>query len=138
LKGKQLLVFGVTHFPLPSHANAAVDESPSELQAAPPQFLPLSQAAHAPDLHNPVVPHVSWLVEAQTPCGSGVPSATAVHNPAEAVRLQLMQASVQALLQHTPWAQAFDWQSSPALHTAPIGFLPQEAFWHVLPCWVLH
>jgi len=40
---------------------------------------------------------------------------------------------VQALLQHTPWAQKPDAHSVPALHSAPGGFRPQEVLTQKLP-----
>jgi hypothetical protein len=80
-----------------------------------------------------VVPHVFAWAATQMPCGSGALSATAVHVPAAAVRLQAMQASVQALSQHTPWAQKPDRQSVPTLQFAPRGLRPQDEFWQKLP-----
>jgi hypothetical protein len=137
-EGKQLAAAGVVHLPLPSHVDAAVDDRPSAVQTAAPQFLPLSQSAHAPDLQSPVVPQVVCLVTGQTPCGSGVPSATAVHVPADVARLQVMQAPVQEVLQQTPWAQKFDRQSVAVLQMAPLGFLPHEELWQILFSCVLH
>jgi hypothetical protein len=60
-------------------------------------------------------------------------SATAVQTPAVAARLQAMQPSEHALLQHTPWAQKPDVQSFPALQLAPCGLRPQDAFAQKLP-----
>ena len=102
LNGGQAIFVGGTHLPLPSHADAGVDDKRSVAQCAALQFFPLSTSAHAPDLHSPVVPQVAGAVTAQMPCASGVPSATAVHVPVEADRLHVKQAPVQALLQQTP------------------------------------
>jgi hypothetical protein len=41
-------------------------------------------------------------------------------------RLQALQASVQAELQHTPCAQKPDWHSPAVLQSAPLGFFPHE------------
>jgi len=75
-----------------------------------------------------VVPQVAEAVMAHFPCGSGARSATAVQVPADAVRSQAMHASVQALSQHTPWAQKPDAHSLAAAQSAPRGLRPQEPF----------
>jgi hypothetical protein len=62
------------------------------------------------------------------PCGSRTPSATVEHKPNEVTRLQALQVSVQATLQHTPCAQMFESQSAPALHGDPLGRFPHVAF----------
>jgi len=98
------MLFGVTHLPAPSQAEAGVAEV-LVAQAAGAQFLPLSQSAHAPDLQAPVVPQVFCRVTAHFACGSGELSATAVHLPSDDVRLQVIHAAVQSELQHTPCAQ---------------------------------
>jgi len=78
-------------------------------------------------------------VATHLPCGSGALSATAVHKPAVALRLQAMHASVHALLQHTPWAPKPDLHSVPALQIAPLALRPQEAPVHTFPVahWML-
>jgi hypothetical protein len=98
------MLFGVTHLPDPSQAEAGVADV-FVAHAAGPQFLPLSQLAQAPDLQAPVVRQVFCRVTAHFACGSGELSATAVHLPSDDVRLQAMQAAVQSELQHTPCAQ---------------------------------
>ena len=92
--------------------------------AAGPQFLPLSARAHAPPLQEPVALHISVGEGTQWFCGSGDPSATEAHVPRDAGRLQALQASPQAWLQHTPWAQKPDTHSPAAPHSWPFPFRP--------------
>jgi hypothetical protein len=80
-----------------------------------------------------VVPQVFAGVTTQMSCGSGALSATVVHVPAVAVRLQAMHASVHRLSQHTPWAQKPETQSAPTLQFAPRGLRPQDEFWQKFP-----
>jgi hypothetical protein len=74
----------------------------------------------------PVVPQEVGAVTAHWPWGSGARSGTAVHVPAEAVRLQARHAPVHALSQHTPWAQNPDAHSLAAAQSAPRGLRPHE------------
>jgi hypothetical protein len=96
------------------------------------QGVEVSKEAQAPPLQAPVCPqleptdcpHFSW--------GSGLPSATAMHNPMLPARLHALHASLQRELQQTPWAQNAETHSMSELHSAPFGFLPHELSLHVL------
>jgi hypothetical protein len=128
VKLPQLRLSGVMQAPAPSQVDTGVwDEL--DAQAAGLQLLPLSTNAQAPPLHAPVVPHVEGALALHLPWGSGAPSLTVAHRPSEPARLQAMQASEQAWLQHTPWAHVPDRHSPPALHAAPLGFNPHDEFW---------
>jgi hypothetical protein len=76
----------------------------------------------------PVVPQVLASVTAHFSCGSGALSATAMHKPGAAGRLQDMHAPAHAFSQQTPWAQKPDLHSVPTLQFAPLGLKPQDAF----------
>lgn len=132
VKVPQVISFGVTHFPAPSHAEAGVSLDEEE-QSAAPQFLPLSKYAQAPLLQAPVVWQVDCVLTLHLPCGSGEPSATELHVPSELDRLQASHDTSQALLQHTPWAQKFESQSAATLHIAPGGLFPHELLTQNLP-----
>jgi hypothetical protein len=116
---------GVAQLPRPSQAEAGVCAE-AVAQVADLQASPLAKNAQAPARQAPVVPHVDCAVARHTSCGSGAPSGTAVQSPSVAARLQALQASVQAALQQTPWAQKPDSHSPAALHSAPVGFFPHE------------
>jgi hypothetical protein len=73
-----------------------------------------------------VVPQLDWAVTTQSSWGSGERSGTALQRPSVEARLQALQASVQAELQHTPCAQDPDWHSPAVLQSAPLGFFPHE------------
>ena len=79
----------------------------------------------------PVVPQVLWAWTAHLPCGSA-PLCTSVQVPAEPRRLQAVQAPVQAVSQHLPWAQCVLPHSLLAEQSAPIGFGPHEL---MFPFW---
>ena len=104
MKFPQGTLAGVLQVPLPSQVEAGVAEEVLA-QTAALQLTPLSTYAQAPATQFPVVPQVPELVATHLPCGSGALSATAVQAPTDAARLQALQASEQAKLQHTPWAQ---------------------------------
>jgi hypothetical protein len=114
---------GATQAPLPSQLEpgCSVVEPP---QLGGLQGVELSKKAHSPPRHAPVVPqpplgdwaHFSW--------GSGLPSATAMHNPMLPARLHALHASSQRELQQTPCAQKPERQSMSELHSAPSGCLP--------------
>jgi hypothetical protein len=116
---------GVAHVPCPSQAEAGVSEEVLEHTACL-QASPLAKYAQAPPTHAPVVPQLDCKVAWHSSCGSGDRSATVAHRPSVEGRLQALQASVHARLQHTPWAQFPDWHSPPVLHSAPFGFFPHE------------
>jgi hypothetical protein len=111
--------------PRPSHVNGGVRDEVLA-QAAGLHRVSLATYAQAPARQAPVVPQVSDAVALHCPCGSGVPSRTAVHSPSVALRLQALHASVQAELQQVPWAQNPESHSPAPLHSAPSGFLPQK------------
>ena len=73
-----------------------------------------------------MVPQLDWAVTTQSSWGSGERSGTALQRPSVEARLQALQASVQAELQHTPCAQDPDWHSPAVLQSAPLGFFPHE------------
>lgn len=102
-------------------------------QAEGLQRTPLSTNAHAPLRQAPVVPHVEDSVVVHLPWGSGAPSGTALHNPAELAKLHAMHEPVQAPSQHTPWAQKPDWHSLLSLQSVPFGLSPQELLRQKLP-----
>lgn len=124
-------VAGTTHAPLPSQVEAGVTEE-LVAHAAAPQFWPLGQKAQLPPLHMPVCPQLDIALVLHRFCGSGLPSGTAVQMPAEPVRLQAMQAPLQAALQHTPWAQKPDRHSDPPPQSAPMGCLPHDPLTQLL------
>lgn len=125
LKLPQESASGVTQAPAPSQVDGGVS---SELVAhsATLQFTPCATKAHSPPLQAPVLPQDAVGVDLHTPWGSGEPSATGLHRPAEAARLHAMQALVQVELQQTPCAQLPDTHSDPVPHSAPSGFRPHE------------
>lgn len=116
--------------PLPSQVAAGVTE---DVLAQMDGLQLAVEYEQAPFRQFPVVPQVLDGVVAHLRCGSGALSATARQSPGVAVRLQAMQASVHALLQHTPWAQKPDLHSVPAPQLAPGGLRPQEALVHTFP-----
>jgi len=79
----------------------------------------------------PVVPQVLCAWTVHLPCGSE-PLCTSVQVPAELARLHAVQAPVQALLQHLPWAQCRLAHSLSAEQSAAIGFGPHEL---MFPFW---
>ena len=56
-----------------------------------------------------------------------------MQDPALSGTPQDLHVPAQAMPQQTPCAQMPEWQSLPAAHVAPIGFLPQLPETHVLP-----
>jgi hypothetical protein len=82
------------------------------LQSEPATYL---RQAPAPS-HLPSNPHVAGAVATQLACGSGVPTATAVHRPTLAARLQLTQGPTHALSQQTPSAHTAVAHSALATH----------------------
>lgn len=98
---------GVLQAPLPSQVEAGVTED-ALAQTAALQFTPLSRYAQAPPTQFPVVPQALVVFATHLPCGSGALSATALQVPTFSGRLQAMHPSVQAVSQHTPWAQKPD------------------------------
>jgi len=108
-------------------------------QLAAWQLVPREWNAHFPPEQVPVGPHRSVGFAMQIPCGSGDLSATVVQWPGAVARLQAMQAPWHALSQHVPWAQKVDRHSVPSLHSAPLGFRPQEALVQKFPVthWLL-
>jgi hypothetical protein len=79
-----------------------------------------------------LVPQVVEPWSTQVAAGSGLPAATFVQVPIVALSAQDRQAPVQALLQQTPWAQNVLMHSTPAVHEAPLGFLPHDTLMHEL------
>jgi hypothetical protein len=129
---------GVVQAPLPSQVETGVTDEDgaggvAATQAEDLQRTPVSTNAHAPLRHAPVVPHVEDSVVEHLPCGSGAPSGTALHNPAELAKLHAIHAPVQAPSQHTPWAQKPDWHSLLSLQSVPFGLSPQELLRQKLP-----
>ncbi len=55
-----------------------------------------------------------------------------MQKPTRPGRLQALQESLQAELQHTPWAQKPERHSMPELHSAAQGALPHELLMQVL------
>ena len=108
LKGKQGRGCDATHVPLPLHVLGGVKTSPLHASAA--QTEPTTYLRQPPDpSHLPSNPHVAGAVGTHAACGSSAPTATAVHRPTEAARLQLTQAPTHAPSQQTPsahWAVA--------------------------------
>ncbi len=98
---------GVTQLPAPSQVEVGVSNE-EVAQTAVLQRSPASYMAQAPSLQTPVMPQGKAALATHLPWGSGASSATAAHSPAVAMRLHAMQASVQALWQHTPCAQKPD------------------------------
>jgi hypothetical protein len=65
--------------------------------------------------------------------GSAVPAGIDVHLPGVEGRLQLRQAPVQAVSQHRPSTQKFDWHSLPAPQGWPLSFGPHAPFTQACP-----
>jgi hypothetical protein len=103
-KVPQEALAGVAQAPAPSQVEAGMSWD-GEAHSAGLQLSPLAKRAQAPPWQDPVAPQVDCRVAMHSPCGSGVPSATALHKPTDPDRLQALQAPLHALLQHTPWAQ---------------------------------
>jgi hypothetical protein len=123
---------GATQLPWPSQADVGVSDDVLAHTAAL-QASPLAYTAQAPPRQAPVVPQLGCAVTWHCSCGSGERSGTGVQSPSEEGSAQDLQAAVQAELQHTPCAQPPDSHSPPALHSAPLGFFPQEPFTQKLP-----
>jgi hypothetical protein len=129
--GAQLAFAGVTHMPVPLHVAGGVRvDAVGQLAAA--HWVPEAYRAHWPAAHWPVVPQVVATCAAHMPCGSG-PVATLVQVPLLLARLQAWQGKLQALLQHTPWAQVDVVHSVPTEQEAPGGFRPQLLIMPFMP-----
>lgn len=129
---------GVRQPPLPSQVEAGVTEDDGVedevvTQTGAWQRVSVLKKAQVPLRQAPVVPQEDGSVVAHLPCGSGVSSGTGLHSPAELARLHAMHEPVQALSQHTPWAQKPDWHSPRSLQSVPLGLRPQEAPRQKLP-----
>ena len=104
-----------------------------EEQVGSMQRTPIAHLAQAPPWQRPVVPQVFCVAILQMSCGSRVPSLTVVQTPMLPARSHETHAVLQAVLQHTPWAQCFDWQSASIAQSAPKGFRPHEPLTQTLP-----
>src|SRR3569623_712931 len=80
----------------------------------------------------PVVPQVLCAVATQRPCETA-PLYTSLHVPSDPARSHAVQAPVQALSQHLPWAQwALEHSVSPE-QSAPRGLGPHELMLPFMP-----
>ena len=100
------------HTPAPLHMDAAVAVAP--VHAAATQTVLAPQLRHAPPpSQTPSLPHVDCAVAEHMPRGL-VPLPAGVHVPMLPTCAQVLQAPVQAVLQHTPSTQL------PLAHTLPV------------------
>jgi hypothetical protein len=74
--------------------------------------------------HLPFVEQAAGVMSWQTPRGSALPAAIAVHFPGVEASAQLRQAPVHAMSQHTPSTQWVETHSVPAPHGWPFCFGP--------------
>jgi hypothetical protein len=103
--GAQIVVGPGRQRPAPSHANAPVTASPSQVPAL--QIVPATWRRHAPaPSHLPSKPHVEAAAALHVVASRGsAPATSAVHVPTEPTALQVLQPSLQAVLQQTPSVQ---------------------------------
>jgi hypothetical protein len=120
------------HTPAPSHVRCGVCVDPTQVGAA--HWVVLGQKRQAPlPLQVPSVPQVVDTVVAHCVAGVGAaPIGTLLHAPTLPVSAHDLHVPVQALLQQTPWAQNVLMHSTPAVHEAPLGFLPHDTLMHEL------
>jgi hypothetical protein len=124
--GKQELIAGVSQAPLPSQAELGVKFVVDAGQLESMHGVPFRYFWQAPAWHLPFVPHEAPPMSLQMPAGSLAPVETFVQAPSVPDMAHDWHAPVQALSQHTPWAQKPEPHSVPAEQDAP-GFLsPHE------------
>jgi hypothetical protein len=116
-------VTGAGQVPLPSQVAASVSTPPAHEAAR--QEVPESLRQAPAPLQKPSFPQGSEGTGMHMPLGSAPPLGTLLHVPTAPATLQLLQLSVQALLQHTPSTQLPDMHSVPTVHWLPATFLPQ-------------
>ncbi len=116
--------------PRPSQVPAVFRRSP--LQAGGLQTVSAAYLAQPPKPSQaPVCPQVDLSVALQILWGSPTPMAAGQQVPIRPLWLQLTQGPAQVTLQQKPSAQKPDAHWLAAVHTAPIGRLPQLPFTHL-------
>jgi len=119
--------------PAPSQCQGAVPFAVPVVQVASLQMVAFEYISHPPaPSQKPSAPQVSRPLSAHWPSGS-LPAGTAVQAPSLPGTAHDMQLPVHIPLQHTPCWQLVELQSSPVVHVAPSGFLPQLPLLHTLP-----
>lgn len=114
-----------THAPMPLHDIATV--LVISIEHVVPQLVLVGWYWQPPaPLHLPFVPHNETLSFTHTPAGSAPSAATFSHVPALAPA-HVLQLPVQAVAQHTPWAQIPEahWLSPP--HMLAFAFFATQA-----------
>lgn len=124
MNGAQLLVAAAEQVPLPVQVPAEVSVEPLQLCARHMAVIPCFRQAPAPS-QVPSFPHVAGAAAAQPLLGSAAPAGTLVHVPCEPTTAQLLQPSVQALLQQKPSTQLPLVHSLAAVQAAPFPLVPQ-------------
>jgi hypothetical protein len=108
--GAQERAAGLTHLPLPSQVEFAVNVGLPLGQVASAQEVPLAYFWQAPAWHLPLVPQLAAPWSLHMPAGSALPVATLVQAPSVPASAHDWQAPPHALSQQYPWAQ------NPLLH----------------------
>jgi hypothetical protein len=131
--GAHMRLLPASQRPAPSQVESAVRVPLLQLAAA--QVVPAAYLWQTPAPSQvPSVPQVERACTVQVPEGSEPPAATAVHVPLRPVSEQDMQVPVQAVLQHTPWAQNRpEAQSVAFAQMAPTGEPPHEPLRQATP-----
>jgi hypothetical protein len=127
--GVQASVLPAAQAPAPSQRETR--RATPLLQLAGAQTVPAAYSRHLPrPSHRPSPRQEAAFWSGQPPAGSGVPLGTGVHTPADCGSAQETHEPVQALAQHTPWAQIPDAHSAAVASEqgSPLGFLPQDPF----------
>jgi hypothetical protein len=131
--GKQEDAAGITQTPAPSQVAVGVSVVVPLSQVAFRHAVPCSYRWQLPALQSPLVPQVAVACTTQISAGSGALLATFAQVPFEAGSAHDLQASLQAVVQQTPWAQMFEAHSLLSEQMAPGGFLPHELSLQTFP-----
>jgi hypothetical protein len=124
MNGAQLLVVGSEQVPLPVQVPEEVSVEPLQLAFRQAAVMPCFWQAPPPS-QKPVFPQVLGAAPGHPLLGSTAPAGTFVHVPCAPMTAQLLQPSVQALLQQKPSMQFPEVHSLAALQAAPLLLVPQ-------------
>jgi hypothetical protein len=122
--GKQEVLPGVMHIPLPSHVDRAVKVAVAQVGSL--QLVPDAYFWHAPAAHLPLVPQLAEPWSTQVLAGSAAPAGTFWQDPAVPGSAHDLHGFMHVVPQQTPCQHWFDAHSVPAEQLAPLIFLPHE------------
>lgn len=126
-KGAHDCVLAGLHVPAPSQARPSVCAVAPAGQAGGAQAVPAPKRAQAPlPSQKPVVPQLAAPAFVHELVGSTPPAGTGAQVPGEAARAHDRQVPVQAVRQHTPWAQNPLAHSPPSPQATPGPLRPHE------------